>query len=345
MRPAHVLRLPAGLTLRGSARSVLVVALLLAACALLCAVTVLTGTYKITTEGALGVLAGDGTRLDRFIVLGQRLPRVAAALLVGAALGLSGALFQSLSRNPLGSPDIVGFTTGSATGALVALLVGVGGLSVQAGALLGGLGTAAVVHLFTLVRGAGGNRLVLTGIAVGAMLASVNDFLLTRADLEAAENAKTWLHGSLNAISWPQVVPLGFCLLLLVPPALATARPLRLMEMGGDVAAGLGVPVGRVRMSVLLLGVGLTGAAIAAAGPIGFLALAAPQLARRLTRTPGIAPVAALAMGATLLTGADLLAQRLLAPFQIPVGLVTGVLGGAYLLWLLATDGRRRRTG
>ncbi|GLW06103.1 enterobactin ABC transporter permease [Microtetraspora sp. NBRC 13810] len=319
-------------------------AVLLAACALLCAVTVLTGTYRIGAGQVLGVLTGGGSGTGRFIVLGQRLPRVTAAVLVGAALGLSGAMFQSLSRNPLGSPDIVGFTTGSATGALVALFAGVGGLGVGAGSLLGGLATAAVVYLFTLTGGGTGNRLILVGIAVGAMLASVNDYLITRADLEAAENAKTWLYGSLNAVSWPQVAPLALALLVLVPPALATAGPLRLMEMGDDTAAALGVNLARTRLAVLLLGVALTGAAIAVAGPIGFMALAAPQLARRLTRAPGIAPVAAMAMGACLLAVADLLAQRLLAPFQIPVGLVTGALGGAYLLWLLAADRTRPRT-
>jgi iron complex transport system permease protein len=238
----RVLRLPAGVTLRYSGRSAAVVAALLAGCVAVGTVTLFTGTYTIGPARLLGVLAGGGSATDHFIVVGQRLPRICAALLVGAALGLSGALFQSLSRNPLGSPDVIGFTTGSTSGALVVILCGAGGtgLGVGAGAVLGGLATAAVVYGFTAPRGVSGNRLILTGIAIGAMLASVNDFLLTRADLESAESAKAWTYGSLNAISWHQVTPLAVALPALAAAALAVGRPLRLMEMGDDTAGALG---------------------------------------------------------------------------------------------------------
>ncbi|MFE4176572.1 FecCD family ABC transporter permease [Streptomyces sp. NPDC056909] len=337
---ARVLRLPGGLALRYSGRAAAVMTVLLLACAAVWALTMFTGTYRIGTGQILDVLMGGGSGTDRFIVVGQRLPRVCAALLVGAALGLSGALFQSLSRNPLGSPDVIGFTTGSTSGALVVILVGGGtaGVGVGAGSVLGGLVTAAAVYGFTASRGVSGNRLVLAGIAVGAMLASVNDYLITRADLESAESAKAWTFGSLNAVSWPQVTPLALALPVLAAAALAVGRPLRLMEMGDDTAGALGVNVTRVRAAGLLLGVALAGTAIAVAGPIGFLALAAPQLARRLTRSPGAPIGPAMVTGALLLATADLLAQRLLSPFQIPVGLVTGALGGVYLLWLLSRE-------
>ncbi|WP_254407458.1 iron chelate uptake ABC transporter family permease subunit [Streptomyces sp. GMY02] len=346
--PTRVLRVPGGFTLRWSARTAAVMAVLLLACAAVWVLAVFTGTYRIGTGRILDVLAGGGSGTDRFIVVGQRLPRVCAALLVGAALGLSGALFQSLSRNPLGSPDVIGFTTGSTSGALVVILAGGGaggaaGTSVGAGAVLGGLVTAAAVYGFTASRGVSGSRLVLAGIAVGAMLASVNDFLLTRADLESAENAKAWTFGSLNAVSWPQVTPLALVLPVLAVMALVLGRPLRLMEMGDDTAGALGVDVTRVRALALLLGVALAGAAIAVAGPIGFLALAAPQLARRITRSPGAPIGSALLTGALVLALADLLAQRLLSPFQIPVGLVTGALGGVYLLWLLSRERKNVR--
>ncbi|MEV7085774.1 iron chelate uptake ABC transporter family permease subunit [Streptomyces sp. NPDC093085] len=348
--PARVVRLPRGFALRYTGRTALATAVLLVGCAVVWTVTVFTGTYRIDAAHVADVLfAGGGSATDRFIVVGQRLPRVCAALLVGAALGLSGALFQSLSRNPLGSPDVIGFTTGSTSGALVVILAGGGsagiGIGVGAGSVLGGLGTAVAVYVFTAARGVSGNRLVLAGIAVGAMLASVNDYLLTRADLESAESAKAWTFGSLNAVSWPQVVPLALALPVLAVAALALGRPLRLMEMGDDTAGALGVSVPRVRVVGLLLGVALAGAAIAVAGPIGFLALAAPQLARRITRSPGAPVGAAMVTGALLLATADLLAQRLLAPFQIPVGLVTGALGGVYLLWLLSRERRSGRPG
>ncbi|MGS2591825.1 FecCD family ABC transporter permease [Streptomyces hebeiensis] len=343
----RVLRLPGGITLRHSRRAAAVTATVLLGCAVVWAVTMFTGTYRIGAGGIVDVLTGGGSDTDRFIIVGQRLPRVCAALLVGAALGLSGALFQSLARNPLGSPDVIGFTTGSTSGALVVILAGGSGagLGVGAGSVLGGLLTAVVVYGFTAARGVSGNRLVLAGIAVGAMLASVNDFLLTRADLESAESAKSWTYGSLNAVSWSQVTPLAVALPVLAAAALAMGGPLRLMEMGDDTAGGLGVNVPRVRAFGLLLGVALAGTAIAVAGPIGFLALAAPQLARRTTRSPGPPIGPAMAVGALLLATADLLAQRVLAPFQIPVGLVTGALGGIYLLWLLSRERRASGAG
>ncbi|MFE7128493.1 FecCD family ABC transporter permease [Streptomyces sp. NPDC057617] len=346
--PTRVLRVPGGFTLRWSARTAAVMTVLLLACAAVWVFAMFTGTYRIGTGRILDVLAGGGSGTDRFIVVGQRLPRVCAALLVGAALGLSGALFQSLSRNPLGSPDVIGFTTGSTSGALVVILAGGGaggaaGMGVGAGSVLGGLVTAAAVYGFTASRGVSGSRLVLAGIAVGAMLASVNDFLLTRADLESAESAKAWTFGSLNAVSWPQVTPLALALPLLAVAALVLGRPLRLMEMGDDTAGALGVNVTRTRGLALLLGAALAGTAIAVAGPIGFLALAAPQLARRITRSPGAPIGSALLTGALVLALADLLAQRLLSPFQIPVGLVTGALGGVYLLWLLSRERKHVR--
>ncbi|MFD7707851.1 FecCD family ABC transporter permease [Streptomyces sp. NPDC059785] len=331
-----VLSLPRGVTLRAVRRTAWAGAAIAAGCLALFALGVFTGTYHISTAQVFGVLHGGGSATDRFIVLGQRMPRGVAALLVGAGLGLAGSLFQSLSRNPLGSPDIIGFTTGSTTGALAALLIGGGTrLGAGGGALLGGLATALLVHLLTAAGGAVGGRLIVTGIAVGAMLASVNDYLITRADIESAESAKAWTFGSLNAITWPQVVPAAVAFPVLLAATLVLARPLRMLSMGDDTAAALGVRVDRIRRLTLLVGVAWTALAIAVAGPIGFLALAAPQLARRVARTGSMPVMTAALTGALLLACADFTGQRLLAPFQIPVGLVTGALGGLYLMWLL----------
>ncbi|MEV1045748.1 iron chelate uptake ABC transporter family permease subunit [Streptomyces sp. NPDC049916] len=332
------LSLPGGRSVRFARRACWAGLLMAVACLLVGALGLFTGTYHITAGQVLDVLGGGGGTTDRFIVIDQRLARLCAALVVGASLGLAGSLFQALTRNPLGSPDIIGFTTGSTTGALTVLLVGGAGAGIGAGggAVLGGLATAVLVQVMSAGAGTrGGSRLIITGIAMGAMLASVNDYLITRADIESAESAKAWTFGSLNAITWNQSLPalLAFPALLAVSAALA--RPLRMMEMGDDTAAGLGIRTGRVRFTALVVGVALTGTAIAVAGPIGFLALAAPQLARRVARVPA-APVGTAALtGALLLCTADYAAQRALAPFQIPVGLVTGALGGVYLLWLL----------
>ncbi len=318
-------------------RSMLVCSTLLAIGLVVAAVTALTGTYEIAPSRALAILRGAGSGTDAFLLLEQRLPRAAAAALVGAALAASGAIFQSLSRNPLGSPDLIGFTTGAASGGLVAILL-FGSTStplIAAGTLVGGLATA--LATIALNRGATrvGDRLIVGGIAIAAMASAVNDFLLSRADIQAAEVAKAWQYGSLNAITWPPVALLAMALTALLPAALCCGHILRFMELGDDVAAGLGVPLTRARTAALLVGVALAGVAVATAGPIGFIALVAPQLTRRLTRAPGTVMLPTMAMGAVILLAGDLLAQRLLSPFQIPVGLVTAALGGGYLTWLL----------
>ncbi|WP_334122398.1 FecCD family ABC transporter permease [Glutamicibacter sp.] len=318
-------------------RSGIVALLLLLGAVAVAGFTVATGTYQLSADNVLEVFFGGGSQLDQFIVLDQRVPRAIAALLVGAALGASGSIFQSVSRNPLGSPDIVGFTTGAATGGLlVILLAGANSAaSIMAGTLIGGLVTAAVVLLFALRRFMSGDRIILAGVAIGAMLAAVNDYLISRASIENAETAKSWQYGSLNAISWAPIIPLVCVVALAIPAALIASRVLRIMELGEDTAFGVGVNLKRARLGTMAVGVLLAAIAVATAGPIGFLALAAPQLARKLSGAPGISVAASTTMGAMVLVLADLLAQRLLAPFQIPVGLVTGALGGAYLLWLL----------
>jgi len=334
---SSVLRLPGQGTVVLHRRSVAVTAALLVLAGAVTVVAVSVGNYDLGLRGVIDTIGGGGSATDRFIVLRQRLPRAAAALAVGAALGLSGAIFQSMSRNPLGSPDIIGFTTGASTGGLVAILLTAAPstLSVTVGTLIGGFATAFAVILITVRRGVGGERLILAGIAVGAMLASVNDYLISRAPLESAEAAKAWQFGSLNAIGWNQVTPLLIATAVLLPAVFGIARPARILELGDDAAAGLGVRVRRQRVMMAGLGVALAATAVATAGPIGFLALAAPQLARKLACTPGIAFAPSIAMGALILASADVLAQRLLSPFQIPVGLVSAALGGVYLMWLL----------
>ena len=332
-----ILRLPGGLSLRLHRRSLLVSLGLAAAMVVTAVLAIGTGAYPIAPDRLVLALTGRGETTDVFIVLGQRVPRTLAALATGAALGLSGCVFQSLSRNPLGSPDIIGFTTGAASGGLVVILVAgtSSAVSIAAGTVVGGLATALVVYLLGGRGGTAGERLVLVGISIGAMLAAVNDYLLTRADLASAEAARAWQFGSLNAISWAQTWPLLGAVVVLVPLTLAAAYGIRALELGDDSATALGVSTARTRLVLLVLGVALAATAVAAAGPIGFLALAAPQLARRLARSPGAAVLPSMLMGAVLLGVSDLLAQRLLSPFQIPVGLVTAALGGLYLMWLL----------
>jgi iron complex transport system permease protein len=177
------------------------------------------------------------------------------------------------------------------------------------------------------------------------MLLALTNYLITRARLEDAEQAAVWIAGSRNGRGWDQALPLAIGLVVLVPVALALGRPLKMLELGDDTATALGVRVERTRLWLALVGVGLTALATAAAGPIAFVALAAPQIARRLTRSSGPGLISAALMGALIMQVSDLAAQRLLAPKQLPVGVMTGAIGGLYLAWLLAHEWRSRRSG
>ncbi|MEU6856423.1 FecCD family ABC transporter permease [Rothia kristinae] len=343
-RPARTLRLdggPRGFGLRVSLRQTLVLAALAVVLFGLAVLALMQGEYRLSPGEVLHTLTGGGPRLARYFVTEVRAPRVLAAILVGAALGLSGAIFQVVSGNPLGSPDIIGFTHGAATGALLQIIVfdaGPGGVAL--GAVLGGLGTAVVVWGLTRRTGLGGYRVVLIGIGVGSTLSALNSLLVVRASLTQAQTAAAWLVGSLNAMTWAKVALLGIALLILLPALLWLARPLTALMYGDAVAAGIGVPVGRVRVLALFVGVLLVALATATTGPVAFVALAAPHICRTLTRVTGAGLAGAGLTGAVLVLGADLLAQHAL-PGTLAVGVVTGALGGCYLVYLIAAERRR----
>ncbi|MFI9328944.1 FecCD family ABC transporter permease [Kitasatospora sp. NPDC052868] len=342
--PLRAVRLPGGLSLRWHARATIVGLLIAAA---LCAAVVWTltaGDYPLPVSDVVEVLTGGGRRADRYIVMEVRLPRLLTALLVGAALGLAGALFQTLARNPLGSPDVIGFTVGSATGALaVILVIGGSAATVAGGAVAGGMLTSVAVYLLARRGGTQGYRLVLVGIGVSSLLSSLNAYLIARASFSDAQSAAVWLTGSLNARGWEHCVPMAVALAVLLPAAVLLGRPLRMLEMGDDAASSLGVRTEGARVWLVLIGVGLTAAATAAAGPIPFVALIAPQAVRRLTRATGPNLLGSTLLGALLLALSDLAAQRLLAPTQLPVGVLTGVVGGCYLVWLILGQWRTKR--
>ncbi|BDH04524.1 MULTISPECIES: FecCD family ABC transporter permease [Streptomyces] len=341
---SRAVRTPGGLSLRLDPRSLVVVALLLVAVLAAGVALIGTGDAHIPAADVLRALVGDGSPSQDFIVNELRLPRLLVGLLVGASLGLGGALFQSISRNPLGSPDVLGLSQGSTAGALVMIVLFSGSATaVTVGALVGGLVTGIGIYLLAWKQGVHGYRLVLVGIGVSAVLTAVNGYLITKADMVDAARAVVWMTGSLSGRDWTQVWPLLILCAVLVPLVLANGRGLRMLEMGDDVAHALGVRVHRVRLVLMVCAVLLTAAATAAAGPVGFVALTAPQLARRLTRSPGPNLVPSLCMGAALLVTADWISQRAFGADQLPVGVVTGVVGGAYLLWLLVTERRAGR--
>ncbi|MFE5923366.1 FecCD family ABC transporter permease [Streptomyces sp. NPDC056468] len=343
-RGNRAVRTPGGISVRLDVRALTAVVLLLLAALAASVLLIGTGDFPISAGDVLRTLVGDGNAGQEFIVNELRLPRVLVGLLVGASLGLGGALFQALSRNPLGSPDILGLGQGATAGALVMIVLFSGNAGqVTVGALVGGLATGLAIYLLAWKRGVHGYRLVLVGIGMSAIMTAVNGYLLTKADLVDAARAVVWMTGSLSGRDWAQVWPLLALCVVLVPLVLANARGLRMMEMGDDVSYALGVRVERVRLMLMLSAVLLTAAATAAAGPVSFVALTAPQLARRLTRSPGPNLLPSLCMGAALLVAADWISQRVFGADQMPVGVVTGVLGGVYLLWLLVTERKAGR--
>ncbi|TGB10665.1 iron chelate uptake ABC transporter family permease subunit [Streptomyces sp. MZ04] len=338
------IRTRGGLSFRLDVRTAVVVALLVVAALAASVVLIGTGDFDIPTADVIRTLLGDGDAGQEFIINDLRLPRVLVGLLVGAALGLGGAIFQSISRNPLGSPDILGLGQGSTAGALIMIVLFQGSaVQVAGGALVGGLVTGTAIYLLAWKRGVHGFRFVLVGIGVSAFVTAINGYLLTKADLVDAARAVVWMTGSLNGRDWEQVWPLLVLCAILVPLVMTYARPLRMLEMGDDVGYALGVPVERTRLVLMGSAVLLTAAATAAAGPVSFVALTAPQLARRLTRSPGPNLIPSLCMGATLLIVADWASQRAFGADQLPVGVVTGVLGGVYLLWLLVIERKAGR--
>ncbi|MFC6150063.1 MULTISPECIES: FecCD family ABC transporter permease [Mumia] len=339
---AAVVRTRGGrLSRRVHVRSAVVCAVLGAICLVLGVVALGLGEVQLSAADVVRALLTETSPLVETLVVEWRLPRVLLALLCGAALGAGGAIFQSLTRNPLGSPDVIGFDAGAYTGAVMAIVAGGTLAYVVPGALVGGILTALTVYLLAYRRGVQGFRLIVVGIAVTAVLGSLNTYLIVEAELWRAQMAAIWGAGSLNGLDWSDVRVVAVALAVIVGPLMWFGSRLRVMEMGDDAATALGVRVERDRLALIVLGVSLTSVVTAVAGPIVFVSLCAPQIAKRVTRTAGVALVPAAFMGATLLLVCDVVALHAFAPTILPVGLLTVVLGGCYLVWLLVSQARK----
>ncbi|MFL4556638.1 iron-enterobactin ABC transporter permease [Yersinia kristensenii] len=330
------------INLRIQPRSLIVGCLLLVVCLLAGLLALMVGTLPLSFGQVFAALFGQASGAADIIVNQWRLPRAMMALIFGAALGISGAIFQSLVRNPLGSPDIIGFNAGAYTGALVAITLFNGNyFEVASSALGGGLLSALAVYLLAYRQGIQGFRLIIVGIAIGAMLTAFNTWLTITASLEAAMTAAAWGAGSLNGLTWAKGLPSVIFIIIATVIAMLLSRRMPLLEMGDDAAGALGVPVEKTRLGLMAIGVILMAAVTAAAGPISFIALAAPQIAKRLLGTSSVTLTASALMGALLLIAADLCAQHLFLPNQLPVGVITISIGGLYLIWLLIRESGR----
>ncbi|MEU9886262.1 iron chelate uptake ABC transporter family permease subunit [Sphaerisporangium sp. NPDC051011] len=322
-------------------RLVVVCAALLAATFLVFCWGVSIGEVPIGLVDVMKALAGQGDPGTLLVVRELRLPRAAVGLLAGAAFAVSGALFQTMTRNPLASPDMIGLTAGAGTAVVAGIVLGWdAGPGVQALGLLGALATALLVYALAWRRGTTGYRIVLVGIGLSWICSSATDFLLARGGRFQAQAALGWLVGNLNGRSAGDAVPLAVAVAVLLPVALVLGRLLRTLQLGDDVAAALGTRVQPVRLALTLTGVGLVAFATAAAGPIAFVALAAPQIAQRLAGDAHPPLVASALTGALVVLAGDLAARTLISGTELPVGVVTGVLGAPVLLWLLIRANR-----
>lgn len=301
------------------------------------------GDYPISVPRVLEVIfQGEGSRVEKLVVLEWRMPRVATAIAVGCALGLSGALTQTVTRNALASPDILGITTGASAMAVTVIVLGSGGgfagwlagIGIPLAALLGAILSATVIWALAWRRQADSYRLVLVGIIITALLSSYINFLMVRAELRDASQAQFWLTGSLARSEWSTTIPIAVLVIVCAPLLAWIAYQALATTLGPDLARALGQRVNAVQVAMLALAVALAAVAVSAAGPIGFIAFVAPQVALRLCGVPS-PPLAASALtGAVLLLGADIVTQAVL-PVELPVGIVTSALGGIFLIYLL----------
>lgn len=329
--------------LPGAARRRTVVAVLLALVLLLVWLNITVGGYTMSLPELGRTLIGQGEGGDAFVIFRLRVPRLVLGVLVGVALALAGALFQTVLRNPLAAPDIIGVSGGASLAAATAILVGgLSGAAVSLAAFGGAVGAAVAIYLLAWRDGVSGYRFVLVGVGIAFLVNAGIGYLITRTNINDVREALVWMVGSLGTPDRADLTVLAVALAVLLVLLAAVVPRLRILQLGDDTAGGLGVRVERSRLAVLAIGVGLAAVATAFAGPVAFVAFVSAPIARRLLPTAGLALVPSALVGVVLVLAADLTAQNLLG-VQVPVGIVTGVIGAPYLLWLLATSNHEGR--
>lgn len=321
---------------RHATATIVLGALLLA----LTAVALMVGNTFYTPGEVIRVILGETVPGASFTVGELRLPRTVLAILAGFAFGIAGVSFQTLLRNPLASPDIIGITQGASAAAVVAIItLGLSGPAVSVFAVGGALVTALAIYLLSNKGGFAGIRLILIGIGVGAMLQSVISYVLSRAAQWDIQTAMRWISGSLNNASWDDIVPLALASVVILPFLFAQAKALGMLQLGDDSATGLGIRVTTTRVLFIIGAVTLLAVATAATGPIAFVAFMAGPIAARITGPGANLLLPSAFVGAVLVLGGDLIGQFVFEA-RYPVGVITGVLGAPYLIYLLIRTNR-----
>ncbi|GAB94901.1 iron complex transport system permease protein [Kineosphaera limosa] len=340
MVPASVReRVARGRVNRARARVVAVAVLALIAASLF-AVALMVGQTFYGASEVLRVVLGQTVPGASFTVGELRLPRSVLAVLAGAAFALAGVTFQTMLRNPLASPDIIGISSGASAAAVFGIVTfGLSGATLSIVAIVAALATALLIYGLSYSGGVAGTRLILIGIGISSMLHSVVSYQLIKAATWDLQTAMRWLTGSVNDATWQVVAPLAVALAVLAPVLFGQARNLTLLQLGDDTAAALGVSVERTRLLAIVAAVALVAFATAAAGPIAFVAFLSGPIAARIVRPGGSLMLPAAFVGALLVLGADLLGQFAFDA-RYPVGVITGALGAPYLVYLLVRTNR-----
>ncbi|WP_312676106.1 iron chelate uptake ABC transporter family permease subunit [Microbacterium sp.] len=337
---AAVTRLRAGRRNRARRRILTMSALGILMVVLFGAMLVLGNTIYPLSD-VLAVLAGQKVPGASFAVGTLRLPRALTAVLAGVAFGVAGSTFQTMLRNPLASPDVIGITSGASAAAVLSLVVlHWSGAATMGLALVAGIATAAIIYFAARGGESTGGRLILIGIGVGAMMDAVVSYLLLRAAVWDLPAAIRWLTGSLNGSRMEDVPPLALAVVVLVPIVVLLGRDLGALELGDASATALGVRVDRTRILLVLAAVALACFATATTGPIAFVAFLAGPIAARIVGSGAPVILPAALTGAVLVLAADLLGQFAFDT-KFPVGVITGILGAPYLIYLLIRTSRR----
>ncbi|WP_030104853.1 FecCD family ABC transporter permease [Actinoalloteichus caeruleus] len=322
-------------------RSVVVGALLLVATLVSAVATIALGPLGVPLESFPAILTGELDRQTLFALERLSGPRLVVAVGTGLALGIAGALFQSVARNPLGSPDVIGVGAGAGAGAALVALLLPGSLPVPVGAVLGGFVSVGLVYLATGSGFRHPGRLIIAGIGVAALSTALTQYVVFAVARDRSSVLSAYLNGSLSARSWEHALTVWLCLALILPAVALLAGRVAITEMGDEVSDGLGAEPNRTRTWAVVLSVLLSAAAVSVAGPIAFVALTAPNIAKRLSRAAGPNLVLAGLTGGLLLVLADLVAQHSPIGDRLPVGVFTMGLGGAYLGYLLILEWRK----
>ncbi|QIB49986.1 MULTISPECIES: iron chelate uptake ABC transporter family permease subunit [Pseudomonas] len=334
-----LLRLPGKRSVLIDRRATLASLLLIGLLVITSILSLCLGTVTLSPGEALAGVFGEGPAMANFMVSQLRLPRLVAGLLAGAAFAMGGCLMQSLARNRLATPGIIGIDNG-ATAFAVASVVGMTvSLAPPAMALIGGATATALT--FGLAGGAGtrGYRFIVIGIGVGAVFGSLTQLMLARVAIDVANAAFPWTVGTLNARPAGAVTTLAIGLLIGVPAGMGLVRSLAVLRFADPVAISLGLKVGRIRFLALFLAVGLTALAVTVAGPVGLVGLMGPEIARQLSGR-GVPLFGSALAGALLMILSDLVGRMLMPPLEVPVGIIVAVIGGPYLLWILLRSER-----